>query len=127
MSFLSTVAGILGEAIYVQGRYDEALRFTHISEDAAGAEDVHSQVLWRSVRAKCLARQGKTIESLGLAGESVTLAESTDALNLRWHALMSQADVLQVAGRMAEAETVLPAGDPRRRAEAEPCRRATQP
>jgi class 3 adenylate cyclase/tetratricopeptide (TPR) repeat protein len=107
VSFLSTVAGILAEAIYAQGRYDEAQEFTRISEESAGAEDVYSQVIWRSVRAKCIARQGKATEALGLARESVTLVESTDSLDLHWHALMSQAEVLRLAGRMAEADTAL--------------------
>jgi class 3 adenylate cyclase/tetratricopeptide (TPR) repeat protein len=107
VSFLSTVAGILAEAIYAQDRYDEAERFTRIGEESAGAEDMYSQVLWRSVRAKCVARQGKTTEALELAIESVTLAESTDSFDLRWHALMSQAEVLRLAGRTTEAEAAL--------------------
>jgi ATP/maltotriose-dependent transcriptional regulator MalT len=80
VTFLSTVAGILAEAIYAQGRYDEADGFTRIGEESAGAEDMYSQVLWRSVRAKCLAREGHTTEALALARESVDLVESTDAL-----------------------------------------------
>jgi class 3 adenylate cyclase/tetratricopeptide (TPR) repeat protein len=107
VSFLSTVAGILAEAIYAQGRYDEAEEFTRISEESAGAEDVYSQVLWRSVRAKCLARQGKSTQALALAHKSVTLAESTDALDLRWRTLMSQAEVLRLAGGTGEAEDAL--------------------
>jgi class 3 adenylate cyclase/tetratricopeptide (TPR) repeat protein len=107
VSFLSTVAGILAEAIYAQGRYGEAEELTAVSEQSAGAEDVYSQLLWRSVRAKCLARQGKTTEALDLARECVPLVESTDALDLRWHALMSQAEVLRLADRTAEAEAAL--------------------
>jgi class 3 adenylate cyclase/tetratricopeptide (TPR) repeat protein len=107
VSFLSTVAGILAEAIYAQDRYDEAERFTRVSERSAGAEDVYSQVLWRSVRAKCVARQGKTTEGLDLARDAVTLVESTDSLDLRWHTLMCQAEVLRLAGRTTQAETVL--------------------
>jgi class 3 adenylate cyclase/tetratricopeptide (TPR) repeat protein len=107
VSFLSTVAGILAEAIYAQGRYDEADGFTRISEESAGAEDVYSQVVWRSVRAKCLARQGETADALELARECVGLVEATDSLDLRWHALMSRAEVLRLAGRIADAEPVV--------------------
>jgi class 3 adenylate cyclase/tetratricopeptide (TPR) repeat protein len=107
VSFLSTVAGILAEAIYAQGRYEEADRFTRISEESAGAEDVYSQVLWRSVRAKCTARQGKTTQGLALARESVALVESTDSLDLHRHALVSQAEVLRLAGRLADAHAAL--------------------
>ena len=107
VNFLSTVAGILAEAIYVQGRYEEAERFTRISEESAGAEDVYSQLLWRSVRAKCVARQGDMSAALGLVRESDILIRSTDSLDLRWHALLSQAEVRRLAGRMAEAETAV--------------------
>jgi tetratricopeptide (TPR) repeat protein len=107
VSFLSTAAGMLGEATYAQGRYDEAERFTRFSEDSAGAEDIYSQVLWRAVRAKCAARQGNTTEALGLARECVGLVETTDSPDLRWRALMSQAEVLRLADRTADADAVL--------------------
>jgi class 3 adenylate cyclase/tetratricopeptide (TPR) repeat protein len=107
VSFLSTVAGILAEAIYTQGRYDEAADFTVLSEQSAGAEDAYSQVLWRTVRAKCLARRGDTTQALRLVDEFVPLVESTDALNLHWHARMCQAEVLRLADRTSEAEAAL--------------------
>jgi class 3 adenylate cyclase/tetratricopeptide (TPR) repeat protein len=107
VSFLSTVAAILAEAVLAQGRPDEAEELTRISEEAAGAEDVYSQVVWRSVRAKCMARRGATAEALDLAREAVTLVTGTDALDLQWHALMGQAEVLRLAGRVAEAEVAL--------------------
>jgi class 3 adenylate cyclase/tetratricopeptide (TPR) repeat protein len=107
VTLLSTVAGMLAEAIYAQGRYQEAECFTQISEESAGAEDVYTHVLWRSVRAKVLAQQGKTSEALQLACESATLVEATDSLHLRWHTLMSQAEVLRLAGRIPEAEAPL--------------------
>jgi class 3 adenylate cyclase/tetratricopeptide (TPR) repeat protein len=107
VTLLSTVAGILAEALYVQGKYQESERFTRVSEESAGAEDAYSHVLWRSVRAKCAARRGDTTEALRLAGESVTISESTDSLHLRWHTLMSHAEVLRLAGDTARAETSL--------------------
>jgi len=64
-------------------------------------------VLWRSVRAKCIAKRGKRTEALGIARESVRLVESTDALDLRRHTLMSQAEVCRLAGRTTEAQTAL--------------------
>jgi class 3 adenylate cyclase/tetratricopeptide (TPR) repeat protein len=106
-SFLSTVAGFLAEALYAQGRVEEALDFTRTSEEAAGGEDIYSQVLWRSVRAKCLVRQSETAGAVELAGEAVELVGTTDSLDLVWLALMSQAEVLRLAERVPEAETVL--------------------
>jgi ATP/maltotriose-dependent transcriptional regulator MalT len=107
VTFLSTVAGILAQAIYAQGRYEEAESFTQISEESAGAEDVYTHVLWRSVRAKCLAQRGELIGALRLARESVTLVQSTDSLHLRWHTSMSHAEVLRIAHRIDEAEVAV--------------------
>jgi class 3 adenylate cyclase/tetratricopeptide (TPR) repeat protein len=104
VSWLSTVAGILAEAVYAHGRYEEAERLTRISEQAAAVDDVYSHVLWRSVQAKVLAREGDTAEALRLAGESAALAETTDFLHLRWHELMSRAETFQLTGRRADAE-----------------------
>ena len=101
------MAGILAEAIYAQGRYDEAERFAEIARETAGAEDVYSNVLWRSVRAKVLARHGARDEAERLADESVSLAETTDFLHLRWHALLSAAEVLRLLGRPASGEPLL--------------------
>jgi class 3 adenylate cyclase/tetratricopeptide (TPR) repeat protein len=104
VSWLSTVAGILAEAIYVQGRYEEARRFTGISEQAAAADDVYSHVLWRSVRAKVLAREGETAAALRLARAAAALAETTDFLHLRWHEMMSRAETFRLAGRRTDAD-----------------------
>jgi class 3 adenylate cyclase/tetratricopeptide (TPR) repeat protein len=109
VTFLSTAAGILAEALYAQGKDDEAERFTHISEESAGAEDVYSQVLWRSVRAKALARKGELREARRLADEAAAFLEATDSLHLRWHALMSRAETLRLDGRLREAEAALEA------------------
>ena len=60
-------------------------------------------VLWRSARAKALARLGRADEAVALAGEAVGLAERTDGLNLRAGALLDRADVLRVCARGEEA------------------------
>jgi class 3 adenylate cyclase len=104
VSWLSTNAGILAEALYARGRYDEAERFTQVSEDNAGAEDVYTHVVWRSVRAKLFARRGWTAEALELAAASAKLAEQTDYMHLRWHELMCRAETLRLAGRAADAD-----------------------
>jgi class 3 adenylate cyclase/tetratricopeptide (TPR) repeat protein len=107
VSFLSTVAGILAEAIYAQGRCDEAEHFTRVSEETASADDVFSQVLWRSVRAKCLARAGDAEAASRTADECIRLVEATDCLDLHRHALMSQAEVHELLGRRGDAEAAV--------------------
>ncbi len=107
MAWLPTVDGILAEAVHAQGRHDEAHELTAAIEGSAGSEDVYSQVLWRGVRAKVLARRGNLADAEGLARESVGLVESTDFLHGRWYALMTLAEVLQLAGRTEDAQPVV--------------------
>ena len=103
VSWLSTVVGIRAQAAYVLGRYDDADGFTHLSEDTAGAEDVYSHVLWRSVRAKLLARRGRPDDAIRMAQECSALSETIDFAHLRWHALLSHAEVLELLQRPEQA------------------------
>jgi tetratricopeptide (TPR) repeat protein len=101
--YLSTTAGFLAEALYVQGRDEEALRYTKEGERAAAPDDFTSQLLWRAVRAKVLARRGELASPEKLAREAVALADSTDCLDLRGTAHLALAEVLRLAGRESEA------------------------
>jgi tetratricopeptide (TPR) repeat protein len=101
-SGLSTLAAMLAHAVYAQGRYEEAFRFTEISEEAAPEEDRSANVYWLAARAKVLARRGRP-EGEGLARKALGLAEPTDFLSMRGHALMDLAEVLRLAGRASEA------------------------
>jgi class 3 adenylate cyclase/tetratricopeptide (TPR) repeat protein len=107
LSWLSTLAAILAEALYRQGRDDEADQLARASEESAGAEDAYSHALLRSVRAKVLARRGDTDQSERLAEESVALADTTDFSHLRWHARMSQTEVLRLAGQGRDTTPIL--------------------
>jgi len=107
LAFMSTAAGILAEAVYAQARYEEAEQLTHVSEESAGAEDTYSQVLWRSSRAKALARRGDADDALRLLGEAAAIAESTDCLQLRWQTAMNAAETLRLTGRPDEARAAL--------------------
>ena len=101
--YLSTTAGFLAEALYAQGRDEEALRYTKEGERAAAADDVLSQVLWRAMRAKVLARRGERESPERLAREAVALADSTDYLDHRGTVHLVLAEVLRLAGRESEA------------------------
>ncbi len=103
LGWLSTLVAILAEAVYRQDRDDEAERLTAISEEAADGEDAYSQALWRSVRAKVLARRGALEEAVELACEAIEHADTTDFLHLRWHVYLSAGDVLLQAGKDATA------------------------
>ena len=80
-AFLSTTAAYLAQAVYAQGRDEEASRYTEISEELASRDDLLTQVIWRSARAGFLARQGRLEEAEALAREAVRMAESTDFVN----------------------------------------------
>jgi class 3 adenylate cyclase/tetratricopeptide (TPR) repeat protein len=102
-SLLSTVAAQLAEAVYEQGRSEEAERLTTISEEAAAPDDLLSQVMWRITRAKVRAAAGRIDDSEALARAAVELAERTDYLNLRGDAALALAEVLTAVGRTGEA------------------------
>jgi hypothetical protein len=97
-SFRSTLSAQLAEALYAAARYDEAEAFTATSEAAASSDDVVSQVGWRCVRARVLARRGRHAEATPLAREAVALADRTDMLVLRGDARLALAAVLELAG-----------------------------
>jgi tetratricopeptide (TPR) repeat protein len=104
---LSTIAGLLAEAVCRQGRDDEAELLTEKAEAIASPNDVFSQALWRSVRAKLLARRGEHGAALRLAREAVELLEATDAVLQQADALADLAEVMRLAGRSSEGEAAL--------------------
>ena len=100
---LSTLAAMLAQALYAQGRDEEALRLTETSEAAAAEEDLHTQVQWRAARAKVLARAGQLEEAVALARGAVELGGRTDFLVMRGNAALDLAEVLLLAGRADES------------------------
>jgi hypothetical protein len=102
-SGLSTLAAMLAHAVDAQGRYDEAYRFTEISEESAPEEDRSANVYWLAARAKLLARRGEPAEGEALARKALALAEPTDFLNMRGQVLMDLAEVLRLDDRAADA------------------------
>jgi tetratricopeptide (TPR) repeat protein len=102
-NYISTTAGFLAEALYRQDRYDEADQFASVSKEIAAMDDVVSQVLWRSVRAKVLARRGHSEDAEGLAREAVDLMSKSDSLNVQGNTFMDLGAVLRMSGRDLEA------------------------
>ena len=109
-AFRPTTAAHLAEALYAQGRAEEAGPLTEISEQLAARDDLLTQVVWRRVRAKVMARQGRIDEAEDLAQEAVTISESTDFLNTRADALVDLAHICRRAGRLDEARTAIAKG-----------------
>jgi DNA-binding SARP family transcriptional activator len=106
-SHFSSIAHELSHVVYALGRYDEAETLTRECEDACRANDVHSQILWRSIRANVFARRGAFDEAEGLALEAIGLAETSDFVPAHADALSAYAELLELAGRQEDARRAL--------------------
>jgi tetratricopeptide (TPR) repeat protein len=102
-SHLCSIATVLAQAVYAQGRYDEADELAEEAQHTARANDVHSHIVWRGTRAKVLARRGEFASAEALAREAVAFAELSDFLHSHADALVDLAEVLTVAGKPREA------------------------
>jgi tetratricopeptide (TPR) repeat protein len=100
---LATVAPLLADVLYRQGRHDEAMPLTELVARTALADDLDPQVAWRRVQAKLLAQRGDFEDAERLAREAIALAAQTDYLNLHARAIEDLAEVLRLAGRSREA------------------------
>jgi class 3 adenylate cyclase/predicted ATPase len=103
---LSTVAAYLAQALYAQGRLDEAEQATETSERCAAADDIHAQVAWRVSRARVKASRGAVEQAETLAREAAALAGETDYLNLQGEALAGLGEVALAAGRGDAVESL---------------------
>ena len=105
--YLSTVAAFLAQALYGEGRLDDADDLARRAQAAAAPDDLWSQVLSRGTRAKVCASRGAHDEAERHAREAVRLAAATDALDMHGNALVDLADTLAFAGRDEEAANYL--------------------
>ena len=104
--FLPLVAAHLAEAVQAQGRDSDAEKLAATAQELADADDVEAQALWRRVRARARAREGRLEEAETLVRESLAILAPTDAPMMRADALVDLAAVLQ-AGGVPEGQTVL--------------------
>jgi DNA-binding SARP family transcriptional activator/class 3 adenylate cyclase len=106
-SHLSSICHALSHALYEQGRYDEAEQLTRECEEASRPNDVHSQILWRSTRAKVIARSGEFDAAERLAREAVEFAAESDFHLAHADALMDLAEVLDLRGESDAAAVAI--------------------
>jgi class 3 adenylate cyclase/tetratricopeptide (TPR) repeat protein len=110
LGYLASVGPYLAEAVFAQGRDEEALQLTERwrADRLTAPEDIDGHAQWRRVRAKILARKGELDEAERLAREAVELASTTaDILDLRAEALADLGEVLRFAGRLQESRAAL--------------------
>ncbi|MDQ3992756.1 MAG: AAA family ATPase, partial [Actinomycetota bacterium] len=103
--YLSTEIGELADALYELGRYDEAEEASRESERLTQHADAVTQVVWRRVRAKLLARRGEADAALRLAREAIEWAGAR--LEELGDAYGDLAEVEQLVGRPHRAEEAL--------------------
>jgi class 3 adenylate cyclase/tetratricopeptide (TPR) repeat protein len=103
----STGMGILARAFYELDQLDEADAAAQQAAALGASDDAITQVLWRQVKAKVLARQGDHAEAERLAREAVAIAETTDMLSPQGDAYADLAEVLTLADRNDEAAAAL--------------------
>jgi tetratricopeptide (TPR) repeat protein len=101
--YLSTAAAILAQALYELDRLDEADAWAGRAAELGASDDVITQMLWRQVRAKVLARGGVRAEAERLSREAVAIGEPTDLLEQQGDAYADLGEVLALAGRADEA------------------------
>jgi class 3 adenylate cyclase/tetratricopeptide (TPR) repeat protein len=105
--YCSSIAGRLAEALYRQGRLDEAQQMTEQTQSIAEPHDDHAQVQWRKVRAKLLARRGQFPAARQLLAEAEALMSPTTNMPERADIMVAIAEVNQLAGDRDQAAASL--------------------
>jgi len=108
-NYITTTAAYLAEALYRAGREGEASEYAAFSESVAAEDDLLTQLLWRGVRGKILARSGRFDDGLAMAREAVRLAHTSDDPTAQGNALADLAEVYMLGGQASEATTALDA------------------
>jgi class 3 adenylate cyclase/tetratricopeptide (TPR) repeat protein len=103
----STLAAILGEALYQQGRYEEAEALSRVSEEIASKDDFDAQYRWRALRAKTQVLNGAVADAEATAREAVRIVQQSDSPVEQAAALLALGTVLRQSGRSAEATPIL--------------------
>ncbi len=98
------MAAYLADALYQQGRADEAEALTRFVEENAAADDYIPQFTWRTVRGKVLAGRGELETAEALVREAMAIVRTTDDIDAQADTLMDLAEVLVDAGRAADAQ-----------------------
>ncbi|MFB3737964.1 MAG: adenylate/guanylate cyclase domain-containing protein [Candidatus Velamenicoccus archaeovorus] len=106
-NYISTTAAFLAAALFEQGRFEDAEASTRESEEIAAPDDVSTQFLWRSIRAKIHAHAGRHEEAEALSREAVALIRASEEPDSQATALSDLGEVLRLAGKPEEASVAL--------------------
>ncbi|MEN3285674.1 MAG: hypothetical protein V7607_6814 [Solirubrobacteraceae bacterium] len=101
---LATTTAMLAQAVYAQGRLEEAAELCGVAEANEAADDIVTQAIWRGVKARTLACDGECEEAEALARQAVALIAPTDLLSDHGDAMLALAEVLRACSRTDESE-----------------------
>jgi DNA-binding SARP family transcriptional activator len=107
---LSTLAAELADALYVQGRYDEAAGWIELARERARADDVSAQFAWRRVQAKLLARSRGSEEARAVAAEAEAIVAETDDVDAQGVVLLDAAEVSRLTEHPEEVAALVERG-----------------
>ena len=102
--WLATNSALLGEALYRQGRFVDALDASSAALAAAPPEHLTSRTVAWLVQAKALARAGRMAEAQALVAETIQRLGEAEALDVLGEAYAASAEVHELAGASAEAD-----------------------
>jgi tetratricopeptide (TPR) repeat protein len=97
----AVLATLLAEALFRQGRFDEAEAATEKSERTSWPDDLHAQVGWRAARAEACAGRGEPEQGEELARKAIALLDDADDLDLRGDAFVALGTTLSGTERRA--------------------------
>jgi tetratricopeptide (TPR) repeat protein len=107
VSHRSTLASSIAEALYRQGRLDEAQQMTEEAETLSPPDDIDAQAGWRASRAKLLAQHRQFPAARQLITEAQALISPTCYTRSKAHLLVAKAEVNQLAGDRDQAQASL--------------------
>ena len=105
--FLPLAAGNLAQAAYELDRLDEADAWAGRAAELGSSGNAWTEMLWRQVKAKVLARRGEHAEAERLAREAVAICDETDMLNAQGDVYADLGEVLLLAGKPDDAAAAL--------------------
>jgi len=106
-NYIATTGSLLAEALYRQGRLEEADDLVAAASEIASADDVAAQTMLRCVAGKLLAQRGRLEEAERLVREAIALVDATDHLDAQGSARLDLAEVYLLGGRDAERVQML--------------------
>jgi len=102
-NYISTTAGMLGDVLYLRGRYQDSAELVAVCRELASPDDVASQFLWRSVLAKLLARDRHYEQSDSIIAEAIELIGGSDWVDWQGNGFIDLAEICRLRGRIGDA------------------------